>query len=67
MKVKIRPSRMDAVTKSDGEGNIWIIGYRRKASSRKSGEIMLKTPRLILAARPTAGATETDKTAKEVI
>lgn len=34
----IAKGRVQPITKTDGEGTEWLVGYRRKASSRKSGD-----------------------------
>lgn len=42
----IRKGRLDPIHQMDKKG-IWIIGYRRKETSRKAGKFFLKRPILV--------------------
>lgn len=49
----IAKGRLEQITKTDGEGNLLLVGYRRKSGSGKAGqEYTLKTPKILERAKP---------------
>lgn len=59
MKVKLTPKfhrRTTAILRTDPDGTVWVIGYKRKPRSRKyhRGDLMLKEPRLLHHKQPAA-------------
>jgi hypothetical protein len=67
----VRSGRLEEITETRKDGSVWLIGYQRKASSRKSRQKWtLKEPKLLREADgklppseaapcPTCGATAT--------
>ena len=48
----IAKGRVTPIHKTDGEGNLMLVGYERRARSRKAGQqYWLKKPQLIEAAK----------------